>query len=64
MLYKNAGLDGASSHSGRRSFITKLSAQSVPLKVLMEMVGHRNLQTTQRYIEVTPDMKRAAVELI
>jgi integrase/recombinase XerD len=64
MLYKNAGLDGASSHSGRRSFITKLSARSVPLKVLMEMVGHRNLQTTQRYIEVTPDMKRAAVELI
>lgn len=64
MLYKNAGLDGASSHSGRRSFITSLSAKGVTLKVLMEMVGHRNLQTTQRYIEVTPDMKRAAAELI
>lgn len=64
MLFKNAGLDGASSHSGRRSFITGLSAKGVPLKVLMEMVGHRNLQTTQRYIEVTPDMKRAAAELI
>lgn len=64
MLFKNAGLDGASSHSGRRSFITKLSAKSVPLKVLMEMVGHRNLQTTQRYIEVTPDQKRAAAELV
>ena len=64
MLFKGAGLDGASSHSGRRSFITKLSAKSVPLKVLMEMVGHRNLQTTQRYIEVTPDMKRAAAELV
>ena len=34
------------------------------IKVLMEMVGHRNLQTTQRYIEVTPDMKRTAVELV
>ena len=64
MLFKAAGLDGASSHSGRRSFITKLSAKSVPLKVLMEMVGHRNLQTTQRYIDVTPDMKRAAAELV
>lgn len=64
MLYKNAGLDGASSHSGRRSFITSLSAKGVTLKVLMEMVGHRNLQTTQRYIEVTPDMKRAAAELV
>jgi integrase/recombinase XerD len=64
MLYKNSGLYGCSSHSGRRTFITKLSSKSVPLKVLMEMVGHRNLQTTQRYIDVTSDMKRAAVELV
>lgn len=65
MLYKEAGfLDGASSHSGRRSFLTKLSAKSVPLKVLMELAGHRQAQTTMRYINVTSDMKRAAVELI
>ncbi len=64
MLYKHSGLYGCSSHSGRRTFITKLSSKSVPLKVLMEMVGHRNLQTTQRYIDVTSDMKRAAVELV
>ena len=64
MLYKHSGLYGCSSHSGRRTFITKLSNKSVPLKVLMEMVGHRNLQTTQRYIDVTADMKLAAVELV
>ncbi|CAN1505813.1 XerC Integrase [Methylophilaceae bacterium] len=64
LLYKRSGLNGCSSHSGRRTFITKLSSKSVPLKVLMEMVGHRNLQTTQRYIDVTADMKRAAAELI
>jgi len=65
MLYKNAGfLCGASSHSGRRSFLTNLSAKSVPLKVLMELAGHRQAQTTMRYINVTSDMKRAAVELI
>ena len=64
MLYKAAGLDGASSHSGRRSFLTELSSKSVPLKVLMELAGHRQAQTTMRYINVTQDMKRAAVELI
>lgn len=65
MLYKDAGfLDGASSHSGRRSFLTNLSAKSVPLKVLMELAGHRQAQTTMRYINVTSDMKRAAVELV
>ena len=64
MLYKGAGLNGASSHSGRRSFLTQLSAKSVPLKVLMELAGHRQAQTTMRYVDVTMDMKRAAVELI
>jgi integrase/recombinase XerD len=64
MLYRAAGLDGASSHSGRRSFLTHLSAKAVPLKVLMELAGHRQAQTTMRYINVTTDMKKAAVELI
>ena len=64
MLYKSCGLNGASSHSGRRSFLTNLSAKSVPLKVLMELAGHRQAQTTMRYINVTSDMKRAAVELV
>jgi integrase/recombinase XerD len=64
MLYKAAGLDGASSHSGRRSFLTLLSSKSVPLKVLMELANHRQAQTTMRYINVTTDMKKAAVELL
>lgn len=63
-LYKQAGLDGCSSHSGRRSFLSSLSAKSVPLKVLMELAGHRQAQTTMRYVDVTADMKRAAVELL
>ncbi len=63
MLYKAAGLDG-SSHAGRHFFLSHLSAKAVPLKVLMELAGHRLAQTTMRYINVTTDMKRAAVELI
>jgi len=62
MLYRDAGFDGASSHSGRRSFLTNLSQKAVPLKVMMELAGHRQAQTTRRYVSVTPDMKRAAVE--
>lgn len=63
MLYKNAGFYGCSSHSGRRSYATKIS-QSVPMRTLMELLGHRDIQTTARYCLVTSDMKRAAVELI
>ena len=62
-LYRRAGLAGCSSHSGRRSFITKLASAGVSARVLQELAGHRNLATTQRYIDVTDAMKRRAVEL-
>jgi integrase/recombinase XerD len=63
-MYKNAGFDGASSHSGRRTFITNLAERGVGARVLMELAGHTNLSTTQRYIDIKPSMLRAAVELV
>lgn len=63
-LYKRAGIAGASSHSGRRTFITTLAERGVSARVLMTLAGHRNLSTTQRYIDVRDDMLRNAVELV
>ena len=63
-IYREAGIIGATSHSGRRGFITELANHSVGIKVIMELAGHRQLGTTQRYINVTPEQKRQAVELI
>ena len=63
-LYKQAGIDGASSHSGRRTFITALASKGVGVRVLMALAGHRNISTTQAYIDVNDKMQRRAVELI
>ena len=63
-IYQNAGVDGASSHSGRRSYITELAHKGVSAKVLMTLVGHKHLSTTQRYIDVNDYMLTAAVELL
>ena len=63
VLYKRAGLEGATSHSGRRTFITNLAAQGVSVRVLAALAGHRSIQTTQRYIDVNDNMLRNAVEL-
>ncbi|SDH20696.1 tyrosine-type recombinase/integrase [Pelagibacterium luteolum] len=63
-LYRATGLDGTSSYSGRRWFITQLAHSGVSPKVIMVLAGHRNLTTTQRYIDVRDDMMRAAVELL
>ena len=62
-LYRRAGFKGCSSHTGRRSFISKLASSGVSVRVLQELAGHQNLATTQRYIDVTDNMMRFAVEL-
>jgi integrase/recombinase XerD len=64
VLYKRAGLEGASSHSGRRTFITSLASQGVSVRVLAALAGHKSIQTTQRYIDVNDNMLRNAVELV
>ncbi|KQU15980.1 integrase [Methylobacterium sp. Leaf94] len=62
--YDIAGLDGGSSHSGRRWFITKLAHAGISPKAIMMLAGHRHLSTTQRYIDVNDKMMRAAVEIL
>jgi integrase/recombinase XerD len=63
-LYKNAKVDGASSHSGRRGFITNLANKGVSVRLLMELVGHSSMSVTQKYMETNPTQLRASIELI
>jgi integrase/recombinase XerD len=63
-LFRRAGIAGASSHSGRRSFITNLASKGVSVRVLMNLAGHRSISTTQAYIDINDNMLRSAVELI
>jgi integrase/recombinase XerD len=62
--YKKAGVAGASSHSGRRTFITTLANKGIGVRVLASLAGHRSIAVTQAYIDVNDEMKRAAVELV
>lgn len=62
--YDQSGLDGGSSHSGRRWFITRLAHAGISPKAIMMLAGHRHLSTTQRYIDVNNKMMRAAVEVL
>jgi integrase/recombinase XerD len=63
-IYKSSQMTGATSHSGRRTFITKLADKGVGVRVLMALAGHKSIATTQRYIELNPTVMKAAVELI
>ena len=63
-IYHACGLKDASSHSGRRTFITRMAAQGVGVRVLAALAGHTSIQVTQRYIDVNEDQLAAAVELL
>jgi integrase len=59
---------GASSHSGRRTFITnvakKISSVGGSMRDVQSLAGHSNLSTTQRYIEVDTASQRKVIEII
>ncbi len=62
-LYKKALITGASSHSGRRTFITNLAEQGINPRVIQKLARHSSLNTTMVYIDVN-DLKLAnAAEL-
>ena len=67
-LYCELGYEGCSSHSGRRTFITKTARKIVEaggsLRDVQELAGHQSLQTTQRYIAGDSLAKRKVVDLI
>jgi len=63
-IYKQCGLTHASSHSGRRTFITRLANKGVGVRVLAALAGHSSIQTTQRYIDVNDTQLANAVELL
>jgi integrase len=67
-LYAGLGMIGCSSHSGRRTFITraarKISEVGGSLRDIQQLAGHASLQTTARYIEGDADAQRKVVSLI
>ena len=63
-IYKACGLRDASSHSGRRTYITKLANKGVGVRLLAELAGHSHISTTQRYIDVNAEQLKEAVELL
>lgn len=66
--YAEVGFEGCSSHSGRRTFITRsarlLAKTGGSLRDIQELVGHRDLATTQRYIEGDRVAQRKLIRLI
>ena len=59
--FERAGIEGASTHSFRRTALTQMSNAGIPLRIIQEISGHSNLEQLQRYLEVKPDQVRGAI---
>jgi len=66
--YRDLGLIGCSSHSGRRTFITnaakKITSVGGSLRDVQYLAGHSSLQTTERYIDYSEKARRSIVDII
>jgi integrase len=66
-LYASLGFAGASSHSGRRTFVTRCAKKIIEaggsLRDVQELAGHASLATTQKYIQGDSDAKCRVVDL-
>jgi len=67
-VYVDLGFEGCSSHSGRRTFITRsarlLAKSGGSLRDIQELAGHRALTTTERYIEGDREAQRRLVNML
>lgn len=59
--FDRAGIEGASTHSFRRTALTQMSNAGIPLRIIQEISGHSNLDQLQKYLEVKPDQVRGAI---
>jgi integrase len=68
LWYRELGLMGCSSHSGRRTFITnaarKIGTVGGSIRDVQALAGHSSLQTTQRYIDGDSEARRKIVDVI
>lgn len=68
LLYKGLNMDGCSSHSGRRTFITQaakmISQAGGTINDVRQLAGHSSLATTQRYIEYNTEAHKKIIEMI
>jgi integrase/recombinase XerC len=67
-VFKDLRLEGCSSHSGRRTFVTNAAKRIIEvggsLRDAQQLAGHTSLQMTQSYVEGDSEAKRKVVQVI
>lgn len=57
-------IEGVSTHSFRRTALTRMSDAGVPLRHIQAISGHRSLATLEKYLGVTEQQKNRAISAL
>ena len=60
-ICKKLEIEGVSTHSFRRTALTKMSDAGIPLRHIQSISGHRTLASLERYLGVTEKQKHSAI---
>lgn len=58
------GAKGISTHSTRRTFITKLHSNGTDLYTIKQITGHKDFKSLERYVEISADRIKGAISLL
>lgn len=59
--FREVGVTNGAAHRLRYTYATRLADAGTPIRVVQELLRHRDLSTTMRYVAVTDDAMRAAI---
>ena len=61
---RKAGIEGFRFHDLRHTYASHLAMRGVHMRALQELLGHKNIQMTQRYSHLSPEHLQGAVKLL
>ncbi len=61
---KKLEIEGVSTHSFRRTALTRMSDAGVPLRHIQAISGHKTLSALERYLGVTEQQKETAISTL
>ncbi len=51
-------------HDGRHTYAVRLRQAGVPLEDIKDLLGHKDVATTQIYAQISPEVKKRATDIL